>query len=144
MIAHGIKLNWTFYRTNSCLNIWDLLYKHKFYNINLLQCGWVHLKMQVWQSRWGKDTCGQFHQHFTSAKNKVKLSVFFALLGYACIKAVRKMLVKLTPGWSVSTLPLFVVLHAGQAVGAPHRVEPTLQGGWTVWPTSAQRRFCDN
>ncbi len=32
-----------------------------------------------------------------SDKNKVKLSVFFALLGSVCIKAVRKTLMKLTP-----------------------------------------------
>jgi len=32
-----------------------------------------------------------------SAKNTVKLSVFFVLVGSACIKAAHKMLVKLTP-----------------------------------------------
>jgi len=32
-----------------------------------------------------------------SAKKTVKLSVFFALLGYVRAKAARKMLVKLTP-----------------------------------------------
>jgi hypothetical protein len=31
-------------------------------------------------------------------KNTVKLSVFFALLGSACVKAAHKMLVKSTPG----------------------------------------------
>ena len=33
-----------------------------------------------------------------STKNTVKLTVFYALLGSACVKAARKMLVKLTPG----------------------------------------------
>ena len=33
-----------------------------------------------------------------SAKKTVKLSSFFALLGYASVKAASKMLVKLTPG----------------------------------------------
>jgi len=49
----------------------------------------------------------QFHQHSMSsyahadpesAKNTAKSSVFFALLGSGRVKAVRKMLVKLTPG----------------------------------------------
>jgi len=33
-----------------------------------------------------------------SVKKTVKLSIFFVLLGSACVKAARKMLLKLTPG----------------------------------------------
>ncbi len=53
-----------------------------------------------------KDSRFQFHQHFVwsfyepdpkSAKKAVKLRVFFAPVGSAGVKAVRKMLVKLTP-----------------------------------------------
>ncbi len=51
----------------------------------------------------------QFHQHFTSedpnsAKNTVKPSVFFALLGYVSVKAVHKMLVKLTQGLNFTSI----------------------------------------
>ena len=35
-----------------------------------------------------------------SAKKLLNLTVFFALLGSACVKAARRMLVKLTPDWS--------------------------------------------
>jgi len=34
-----------------------------------------------------------------SAKNTVKLSVLFARLGFRLVKALRKTLVKSTPGW---------------------------------------------
>jgi len=53
------------------------------------------------------DTRGQFHQIFMSifymfryrkCKNRVKLSVFFALLGSVLVKAASNMLIKLTPG----------------------------------------------
>ena len=50
---------------------------------------------------------GQFHQHSTSSfyvqrslkrKKLLNLTVFFVLLGSGCVKAARRMLVKLTPG----------------------------------------------
>ncbi len=46
-----------------------------------------------------------------SAKNIVKLSVFFAILGAVQVKAARKMLLKLTPG----VVRLFFLL-AGQVL----------------------------
>jgi len=42
------------------------------------------------------------HADPKSAKNTVKLSVFFALLGSEHVKAARKMSVKLIPGYLVS------------------------------------------
>jgi len=38
------------------------------------------------------------HVDRKSAKNTVKHSVFLALLGFACVKSARKMLVKSVPG----------------------------------------------
>jgi len=55
-----------------------------------------------------KEYKGQFHQHvyakllcaqISKRKNSVKLSVPFLLLRSACVKAVRKMLMILTPGF---------------------------------------------
>jgi len=40
-----------------------------------------------------------------SAKNTIKLSVFFALLGSACIKTAQKMLMKLTLGSCSKKVP---------------------------------------
>ena len=56
-----------------------------------------------------RETWGQFHQHSTSSfyarrsQNPIKLlnfTVFFALLGSASVKAARRTLVKLNPGFS--------------------------------------------
>jgi len=38
------------------------------------------------------------HEDLKSAKKTDNLTLFFALLGFECIKAARKMFVKLTPG----------------------------------------------
>jgi hypothetical protein len=54
----------------------------------------------------------QFNQHFThsfythipKAQNIVKLLVFFALSGYAHVKAACKMMMKLTPGHNETIL----------------------------------------
>jgi len=61
---------------------------------------------------------GQFHQHFTSSfylcrskkrkKDTDDLAVFFILLGSAFVKAARKMLLKLTPGVSLSFSPSLI------------------------------------
>ena len=44
-----------------------------------------------------------------SAKKTVKLSSFFALLGSASIKAARRMLVKLNPGWRSSDITSHII-----------------------------------
>jgi len=64
------------------------------------------------------ETRGQFHQHFTcsfyecrSQKRKKPdcLTVFFALLGSSGVKAAHKMLVKWTPGGTLTLLSFMIV-----------------------------------